>query len=206
MAEDAAPTNECSKYASACVSGYPVWLKCLLLPGYIFFFAACWSTKGDDSVRIAKWMATSVATATVTTGVTYQATRWHEPTSQPCDWDVLTPPPHWENETQPEILPSAAQLHSNKTQSLKLKELRQKQKERHSLPNQNYSEPYTTSNLTTQQNQTVISKPNPISLTPDSQKIICIGLCIAVGIFLCICIATDLSILHSLTQPYKPLK
>ena len=192
MTEDAAPTNECSKYASACVSGYPVWLKCLLLPGYIFFFAACWSTKGDDSVRIAKWMATSAATAIVTTGITYQAIHWRKPTSQPCDGDVLTPPLHWENVTQSEILPTAAPLHSNKTQNLELQE-------RHSLPNQNY----TTTNLTTQQIQTVISKPNPFSLTPDLRKIL--GLCIAVGIFLCICIATDLSILHKLTQPYKPL-
>ena len=199
MTDGADPTNECSKYASACVREYPVWLKCLLLPGYIFFFAACWSTKGDDSVRIAKWMVTSAATATVATGVTYQAIRWHEPIPQPCDWDVLTPPSHWENITQSEILPTAAPLHSNKTQNLDLQE--RHLQERHSLPNQNY----TTKNLTAKQNQTISFKPNPILLTPDLRKIICFGLCIVVGILLPVAIVTDLSIRHKLTQPYKPL-
>ena len=110
--------NEIAKRASACVRGCPLWLKCLIIPLYLLFFTACWSTSGGETVRITKWLGSSMVNIAVTAGITYQATTKLVPTNQQCESEITPPSTAQYSTNNQEPLPTPTYLISHKPTSL----------------------------------------------------------------------------------------
>ena len=70
------PPTRATAYGAACLRGLPGWVKCLFLPLTAVCWTACWSVRGNSTIRIAKWVMTTTMTAVTTSAVTYQTTKW----------------------------------------------------------------------------------------------------------------------------------